>query len=122
MKINLHIYKVILNKISICLFVLVMTGVFNASVAQNVQSLNNERKIVECTPVKTKRDIAHEGLQTQELRVAERNHRLDLKEVLSSEDDKDYSKFMVKPEMTKATETKLHEKKVVKKTKVINDK
>jgi len=107
---------------TICgLCVLVMVGISNNSVAQKAQTLNNERKIVECTPVKTKRDIAFERQQMQELQVAERNQQSDKKEVLSTEDNKDYSKFIVKPEEMKATEMKLSKKKVVTETEMIDD-
>ena len=130
MKMKLHKCKAILNRTIGCLFVLIMMGVFNTSVAQNKQIQNkqiqgnqiqsNEKKVVECTPIKTKRDVAIERQQTGELQKAETKGQSDTKS--ADEVGKDYSKYVVKREFLSSSKTIEDKAKLEKKAHVIDDK
>ncbi|MBL4733808.1 MAG: hypothetical protein JKY18_00445 [Flavobacteriales bacterium] len=132
---KLHKCKAILNRTIGCLFVLIMMGVFNTSVAQNKQIQNkqiqnkqiqgnqiqsNEKKVVECTPIKTKRDVAIERQQTGELQKAETKGQSDTKS--ADEVGKDYSKYVVKREFLSSSKTIEDKAKLEKKAHVIDDK
>ena len=127
---KLHKCKAILNRTIGCLFVLIMMGVFNTSVAQNKQIQNkqiqgnqiqsNEKKVVECTPIKTKRDVAIERQQTGELQKAETKGQSDTES--ADEVGKDYSKYVVKREFLSSSKTIEDKAKLEKKAHVIDDK
>jgi len=126
MKMKLHKCKAILNRTIGCLFVLIMMGVFNLSVAQNKQIQSNqiqsnEKKVVECTPIKTKREVAFERQQTGELQKAETKGQAE-KEGILEEADKNHTKSLVKRELLNTAETAPDKAKMEKKIEVIDDK
>ena len=123
--------KTILNRMIGCLFVLTMASVFNMSVAQSSQIQSNqiqsnqiqsnEKKVVECTPIKTRRDVAFEQQQTGELQKAETKGQAENEGILE-EADKSHTKSLVKRELLNTAETAPDKAKMEKKIEVIDDK
>ena len=105
---KLYKYKAIVSKAIGCLFLSVLTGAFNISVAQVVAIESNEKKVVECTPVKTKRDIALE--QRQQIEVQTQQAKEQGKEEKVSEGDKSQDTQVVEWKELKAAEAEMMDK------------
>jgi len=133
MKMKRYKYKGIINRAIGCLVVFVVMGVFNMSFAQNKEIKSNEKQVVECTPVNTKRDIAFERHQKAEKQTAETRAQSNKKED-SEGDNNQNTPVVIKQEELKADDTKMNREElkaaeavdkkvnVAKKTEVINEK
>jgi len=117
---KLHNYKAVIKKVTGCLFVFVVMGIFNDSVAQSQQIQSNEKQVVECTPVQTKRDIAYERQQKGERQIAETTNQTNIKEVIPASDN-DQIEYGIKEEELKAPQKTGRTMKMTKKTDSVND-